>query len=909
MDLQADVLLVTVTKVESRAVLQTFEEATGQRARILRIADRVYRDLGRVNGAKVCLALSEMGAGGLGAAQQAIQKGIAALRPSAVVMVGIAFGINPAKQAIGDILVSRQLMLYELQRVGATTILPRGDRPHASPSLLNQMQNADIDWDGARVRFGLILTGEKLVDNLDYCQQLQRLEPEALGGEMEGAGLYAACQDAKVDWILVKAICDWADGNKAQDKEVRQELAARNAALFVLHTLTHAPPKSPPPSDIDWTLGDSRPSLPAIKHSVRSSLPHQPYFFGRQKELHAIAEAIAPEARTWGALVDGPGGIGKTALAIRAGHLAPAEQFPHKIFLSGKVRELTPAGEQPLQEFMLPNYQELLKELAHELGEEGLARIAPSERASAVRRALVDKRALLIIDNIETFSEPERMRLYQFLSRLPVSCKAIVTSRRRADIDARAIRLDRLALDEALALLTELALGNRHLQKTTDAERRALYEITHGNPLLIKWVVGQLGRTGSHCRTIEEAYAFLRAASRDNDPLEYIFGDLLDTFTDSEMAVLAALVHFSQPAKLEWVAALAGLALPAALTALEDLDDRALLVSDADAQTFYLPPLAATFLRRKRPEVIAQTAGRLTSRAYALALENGYRKHDRFPLLEAEWPTLAAALPIFVQEDNERLQSVCHALNTFLEFSGRWDELLAFSRQAEEKAVAAGDYEKAGWRAHDVAWVHHLRRQGEEVLAWASRCEAHWQTAGVPVREKAMAIRLRGIGHELEGNYAAARAAYQEALELWRAPATESPDVAVGLSSLADVERLQGENAAAERDYREALRIGKKLAKREIVASALGHLATLALDREDWKGAEELLREVLPLAEAVGRQQLIGAACARLARALCRQGKVAEGLSHARRAVELFTKLRMPQHLETARAVLKECGG
>jgi hypothetical protein len=37
-----------------------------------------------------------------------------------------------------------------------------------------------------------------------------------------------------VDWILVKAICDWANGNK-NDKA--QPLAARNAAQFVLHVL------------------------------------------------------------------------------------------------------------------------------------------------------------------------------------------------------------------------------------------------------------------------------------------------------------------------------------------------------------------------------------------------------------------------------------------------------------------------------------------------------------------------------------------------------------------------------------------------------------------------------------------------------------------------------------------------
>jgi hypothetical protein len=127
--------------------------------------------------------------------------------------------------------------------------------------------------------------------------------------------------------------------------------------------------------------------------------------------------------------------------------------------------------------------------------------------------------------------------------------------------------------------------------------------------------------------------AFLASAPRDadNDPLEYIFGDLLKTFSESETAVLSALAHFIQPAAVEWIVDVAGIAEPAALTALEDLTDRALVVSDAEGRAFLLPPLAATFLRRKRPEAVSQAGDRFTDRVYALVLENGYTKYERSP--------------------------------------------------------------------------------------------------------------------------------------------------------------------------------------------------------------------------------------------------------------------------------------
>ena len=242
MTLQADVLIVTATKVESRAVIDAFSKLTDQPACPVPVNDRIYQDLGEVRGTRVFLGLTEMGSGSLGASQQAVQKGIEALQPRAVVLVGIAFGVDEKKQHIGDILVSQQLQLYDLQRVGQE-IIPRGDKPHASTRLIDYFRHADLSWDdsNAKVRFGLVLSGEKLVDQLDYREQLKQWGREAIGGEMEGAGLYVACQDAKVDWIVVKAICDWADGHKAEDQEARQRWAARNAAAFVACALQTVP--------------------------------------------------------------------------------------------------------------------------------------------------------------------------------------------------------------------------------------------------------------------------------------------------------------------------------------------------------------------------------------------------------------------------------------------------------------------------------------------------------------------------------------------------------------------------------------------------------------------------------------------------------------------------------------------
>ena len=636
-----------------------------------------------------------------------------------------------------------------------------------------------------------------------------------------------------------------------------------------------------------------------------NTLPSQPYFFGRVEELKTIAAALSPESRTWGALIDGPGGIGKTALAIRAAHLAPADLFERKIFITAKVRELTPEGEKKLTDFTRPTYLAMLDELGKELGEENLARLAPDERPNTLRLALAGKRALIVFDNLETLPEDERTRLFQFLSRLPEGNKAIVTSRRRSDVDARIVRLDRLARDEAMQLIAELAAKYPRLARATPQERDELYAITQGNPLFIRWIAGQLGRERSQCRTIAEACKFIEQAPKGNDPLEYIFGDLLETFSKDETQVLAALTYFTQPAKLKWLTQMTDLPERSAETALEDLTDRSVLIANYELRNYFLPPLAAQFIKTRRPEAVAKTGDALVNRAYALAMQHGGQtKFDGFPALDAEWDFISAALPRLLASDNNRLQAACNRLWRFMDFSGKWDEYIWFSEQAEACAIAADDKENAGWRAYQAGWFYRLRNQSSKVLACAVRATEHWRDS--KPRNKAIAIQLRGLGHRLNKDYTAAIAAYREVVEIDRSISPESEDVVIDLGYLADAERASKDYTAAERDYQEVLRVAKKINFQEGVAVYTGNLAVLALDREQWAEAESLAREALALAEKVGRLEVIAGCSKPLAEALLKQNKnIDEALSLSRRAVEIFTRLKSPS-LQWAQETLGE---
>lgn len=230
-----NILVITVTEVEAQAVLEVFSQATGEAWSRQTTWDKTYYDLGVHGGAPVFMTQSEMGTATPNGSLLTVRQAIQDLRPQAIIMCGIAFGLHPDKQKLGDILVAKQLEYYEPQKVDLQQgRMPRGDRTTSADRLLERFRSGVLDWKGARTHFGLVLSGETLVNDPDFRGWLLETEPEAVGGEMEGAGLYAAARNAKVDWILVKAICDWADGTKNNDAQL---LAARNAAQFVLHVL------------------------------------------------------------------------------------------------------------------------------------------------------------------------------------------------------------------------------------------------------------------------------------------------------------------------------------------------------------------------------------------------------------------------------------------------------------------------------------------------------------------------------------------------------------------------------------------------------------------------------------------------------------------------------------------------
>ena len=640
--------------------------------------------------------------------------------------------------------------------------------------------------------------------------------------------------------------------------------------------------------------------------SCHSTLPNRRVFYGRETELADIARYLRAEQRGWGVALDGPGGMGKTALAIEAAYRAPDAEFPTKLFVTAKHVRMEMDGRHELHDQRVENYHELMAQIAVALIGPAAHKTAEHQLADVVRHALANRPSLLVLDNLEHFNPAERRRIFDLLDTLPVHCRAIITSRRRDDTAARFIRLDQLAFADAQKLLADLCqrLPNTVQLSLQDQER--LHRETGGNPLLMIWLASQLGRVQGRSANLAQALERMHDAQKhnpNNDPLEFVFGDLVESFNTAELAMLAALSHFSQPAEISWLLPLCNILRPEAEGALEALQARSIVMRSDES--WLLPPLCGKFLRTRRADLVNQTGDKLAEQAYAWVMEyGGYSEKAPFDELEERWPQIEAALPRLLAGENTRLQQFCDMVDFFLDFSGRWQAALLLHTEAESKALAVGDVTNAGWRAELQAWTHIFQGNGTACLQAAKRLAQHWQAAGDVKR--ARAIRMQGEAHSLLKNYPAAMQAFEDALLILRAIQADSMDVATVLNSLAIVKQEAGELVAAEADYRAALLLAQKLNYREGIAAYTGNLAELALKSKDFLQAEELARQALVVSVTIGRQELIAGLNRYLAAALHGQHQSSAALPHARIAVEIFSRLASHK-LAEAQATLAAC--
>lgn len=564
---QVPVLLVVANEIELKAVWRELRPGTGRSSILAGNAGAETYLIGRLGNHDVVVVQCYLGSTGQSGSQEVTGAAIELFHPQVVIAVGVALGKNRRKQKLGDVLLAKNLVLYEPQRVQPGRNVPRGPIPEASPRVLSAFRTLGASWrakhpDGKPVRcvVGPVLTGEKLIDEPRFKKELFTRYPDAIGAEMEGAGLYSASARRKTDYILVKAICDWA----VRKNSSYQPQAAANAVHFVKHVLSHehvfggpeAEGSSIPPGRGEVAPADAGREKRLNDWFSLSNLPSTgSLLVGRAHWLRLLTDSWSRDDVRFLSIV-AEGGIGKTSLVNHWLHKmsnAKPSYLGAGYVLAWSFYNQGTTGQQASSESF---FSWILRLVGDPSPDDG----TPWERGVRLATALRARRGMLILDGLEPLQHPPgpqtgRLRdqgvlsfLREFAAHNEGLC--VVTSRLPltdlADfigIAGRERLLKPLSPSDGAKMLRALGVrGTRHERLTA---ARAFRGHCLGLTLLAGYVVNRFAGDPRRFREVRP----LRSDERAQRHARRVLQGYADWFkTRPELSVLYALSFLDRPA-------------------------------------------------------------------------------------------------------------------------------------------------------------------------------------------------------------------------------------------------------------------------------------------------------------------------------------------------------------------------
>jgi tetratricopeptide (TPR) repeat protein len=572
--------------------------------------------------------------------------------------------------------------------------------------------------------------------------------------------------------------------------------------------------------------------------------------------------------------VAGTGGVGKTALAVHWAHRT-ADRFPAgQLYVD--LRGYDP--DRPLDP------ADVLAGFLRALGVPGdQIPYDTAERAARFRTLVAERRMLLLLDNA---GAPDQVRL--LLPGTP-SCFVLVTSRDSlaglvARHGARRLDLDRLAADEAVALLRTL-VGPR-----IDAEpvaAAALAERCARLPLALR-LAAEIA-TARPRSTMDDLVAGLADEHRRLD--------LLDAGADRRTAVRAVFSwsYRRLPGPAARMFRLLGL-VPG--RDIERYAAAALAGADLDAAGGLLDGLVRAHL------VDRDAAGRLRLhdllRAYAAELAGGdppaVRRAALTRLFDHYLAAASAAMDALSAAEHHRRPDVPRPDSVIPPVTGV-QEARAWLEVEQANLVATAEYAAGrGWPRYAATLAetlsYHLESGGHytEALAVYGYALTAARADGDRTAEGAAQHRIGNVLCHL-GRHAEAAGAYQEALAIRRA-AGDAAMVGRTLNNLGNLYQRWGRHAEAADHFRAALASQRAVGDRygeAVVLCNLGdhHVASGGPYRE----ALEYYERALQLCREVGDRSGEGTTLACIAYVLVRFGRFDEAVERAGEALELLREV------------------
>jgi predicted ATPase/DNA-binding SARP family transcriptional activator len=674
-------------------------------------------------------------------------------------------------------------------------------------------------------------------------EQLHRRAITALGqlaAYYERRGEYAPAQHYTQHQL---ALDPWREESHRQLMRVLALAGQRSAALMQYETcrrildaeLGVVPETETTELYAQIQRGDVVPTVYPLPTSNLAAHTPLTALIGRETELAQLADRLEQRDCRLLTLV-GPGGIGKTRLALQAATDLRGS-FPDGV-------AFVPLAALSAAELIVPAIASALGYVFH----------GTAEPKSQLLAYLRSKDLLLVLDNCEQLLEAADVLID--LVRAAPDVVLLVTSReplhlrlewlldiaglpvpRRADVSGvEQSSAVQLFVQTARRMQADFALSAAMIPSVV-----RICQLVDGLPLAIE--LAAAGVRGRACaeiaqgleRTLEQLATTMRDVPARHRSMRAVFEHSWRLLTPAEQGTLRRLAVFRGGMDVKAATRVAGATLPL----LAALVDKSLLRRNSAG-------------RYDLHELVRQYAGEQLEAAGETAILRRRHAEWYFALAEqAETKLRGSEQVAWLQRLEQDYDNVRTTLTWLLKYKDIETGL--------RLAIALGRY-----------W--HLHGYGSEGRSWLAAFLDRAGRSGVSAVVWAKALMAQGAITWLQGNDMVASALLNESLTLFR-ELNDTQGIAQTLEHLASVVRYQGDYRQAITLLEESLALFQKLEDKQGIAAVLSNLAMVSEYQGDYEQATTLLEHSLVLARKQGDTSMVAYSSRNLGMALLERGE------------------------------------
>jgi predicted ATPase/class 3 adenylate cyclase/uncharacterized protein HemY len=622
--------------------------------------------------------------------------------------------------------------------------------------------------------------------------------------------------------------------------------------------------------------------LPANHTALKSlnykphNLPPQPTpFIGREKEVNHIKEQLQrPGIRCL--TLTGPGGAGKTRLALQAG-AEVIDEFADGVFFFTLSETYDPTS--------------VASEMERTLG---IKEVEGQSLTDSLKDYLKSKQILLILDNFEQIANSSSM-LTDFLRYCP-RLKFMITSRVALRLygeqeyavppmtlpdPRRHISIEELAKNEAIQLFMDRAKAVKSDFDLTEENAAAVVQICRrldGLPLALELAAVRIRLLPPKSMLVRlESRLKLLTGGAKNLParqqtLRAAIDWSYDLLNEQDRMLFRRMSIFVGGATFEAMEAVCNVVGDDEIDVLEQTESlvsKSLLRQQTQADgepRFVMLETVREYAMERLLE--SEDAARLHAvhADYYLSLAEmvetkltSAAQSTWLDILEVEHDNLQAALRWFVE--NGFVEQALRMAGSLSRFWLVRSYLTEGRRQlAEVFAVTDAQDEVRNY----MTGVADLSTIGEEVRGYIQEGMQHLSQAlslpasgtATPSWFLARAKALNGAGNlsQRQGDYEEAKLRYLESLAI-RQELHDQPGVAASFNNLASVAYRQGDYKEARALYQESLTIKRQVGDKRSIAATLNNLGILSYQTGNYEESRQLYEESLTIRRQLGDRQ------------------------------------------------------